>query len=147
MGHRCATPELAGKRREVWRGEVGWDGGVCTRHSQLHVVQGICHTCPAAQVCLAPCNASQSRFSRRWPTSSQAYGLIGAAGPLGRLTDRWRLDTPGLPSRRESRSVLRLLFREGLVLKGNRLGLLVCRFIAYFFLNDTGNIHWWWKNH
>lgn len=88
MGHRCTTPELAGKQREVWRGAVGWDGGVCTRHSQLHVVQGICHTCPAAQVRLAPCDASQSRFSCRWPTSSQAYGLVGACEAPGK-PHRW----------------------------------------------------------
>lgn len=84
MGHRCTTPELAGKQREVWRGEVGWDGGVCTRHSQLHVVQGICHTCLVAQVRLAPRNASQSRFSCRWPTSSPAYGLVGACKAPGK---------------------------------------------------------------
>lgn len=80
---------------------MGWDGGVCTTHSQLHVVQGICHTCLPAQVRLAPCSASQSRFSRSWPTSSQAQGLVGAHRPPGGLTDRWRLDMPELPSLRE----------------------------------------------
>lgn len=145
MGHRCTTPELAGKQREVWRGAVGWDGGVCTRHSQLHVVQGICHTCPAAQVRLAPCDASQSRFSCCWPTSSQAYGLVGACEAPGKPHRRMEAGHPGLSSRGESGPVLQQLSQKGLALKGNRLGLSVSRFIT--FLKYTNNIHSWWKNH
>ena len=63
---------------------MGWDGCVCTRLIQLHVVLGICHTCLLAQVRLAPCNARQSRFSHPWPTSSQVHGLVGASEAPGR---------------------------------------------------------------
>lgn len=94
---------------------MGWDGGVCTRHSQLHAVQGICHTCPAAQVRLAPCDASPSRFSRLWPVSSQAYGPVGACKAPGKPWTDGGWTSCGLATLRESWSVLHLLSQEGLV--------------------------------
>ena len=72
-GHRCSPPELARTQGEVWGGAVGRGGPAGTRLGQLHVLQGTCHTCPAAQVRLLPRSASRSELPALAPVQPSLW--------------------------------------------------------------------------
>lgn len=142
MGHRCTTPELAGKQRVVWGG------------------RRVCWLCvPKAQP--APCDPGHL---------SHLPGCSGAPGTLqcqpeqvlpplayvqSSLQSGRSIQAPGRPHRQMetghpgfhfSRSAglsasycLRRVCFGNFQVKGNRLGLLVCRLVT--FLKYTSNIY------